>query len=80
MNLSMHVALVNELSNGSGNGCILFKSESHVSTVGIHSTGVFRNFGPCVRSNTGYSMYEPSEGEAAEKAVRKTVFINGDTG
>ena len=78
MNPPTDAALVNEVSNGPGNGRISFKPGTHAGTVGNHSIGVFRNFSPRGRSNTRYSMYELSEGETTDMVVRKSVFINGD--
>ena len=77
MNPSTHFALVNEVSDGSGHGRIPFKSETHVGTVVNHSIGIVRYLGSRRRSNTGHSIYELTEGEAAEKGVRNSVFFKG---
>ena len=76
MNLSMHVALVNEVSNGSGKRRISFTSETHTGSIGNHSTGVVRSFGSHLRTK-GCLMNRLSEGEAAEKALRNSVFFQG---
>jgi len=77
MNLSMLAVLVNEVSNGLGIGRISCKPETHITSAGNHSIGVFRNFSLRGRSDTGYSMLELSESEAAEKAVRNSKFFKG---
>ena len=76
MNLSMHAALVNEVSDGSGNRRFSFTSETYAGSVGNHSTGVVRSFGSHLRTEV-FLMNRLSEGEAAEKALRKSVFFKG---
>jgi prepilin-type N-terminal cleavage/methylation domain-containing protein len=58
MNRSTHSAHVNKLSDGSGNGRILFHSETHIGTVGNYSTGVSRDLSSRKKMHKGFSLIE----------------------
>ena len=76
MNPSTHFALVNEVSDGSGNRRISLKSETYAGSAGNHSIGVLPHLGSHRRSK-GRVTNRLSEGEAAKKALRNSVFFKG---
>ena len=58
MNRPTHAAFVDDYSDGSGTGRVLFNSETCVGTVGDYSTGVSHNLSSRKKTRKGFTLVE----------------------